>query len=177
MQKRNLHITAPALGTPGRSEAEMFGSIAWLWMHTPGYRDLALHAMSSLVLPPLKAQQFILASSTVDGVMMPVAYMAWANFDADAESRYLENAASVRSQDWSSGDRMWATDWFTPFGHAAEFRNVVGQVLPNVCSRALQHRGNERGLRVMHFRGDNIALSQSKQWWRERPMMAPATNL
>ena len=119
--------------------------------------------MSGLVLPPPKSQQFILASSEVSGAMMPVAYMAWANFRALAESNYLENAAPMSVQDWSSGDRMWTSDWFTPFGHAAEFRNVMGQALPNVCFRALHPRGNERGLRVMHFRGDNITLSQSNQ--------------
>ena len=173
MQVGPLHITAPALEATGRSETEVFGSVVWLWMHTPRYRDIPLHSLSSLVLPPLKAQQFILASAEVAGEIRPVAYMAWANVSADAESRYMENANALTAADWSSGDRMWATDWFTPFGHAAVFSRTVLQILPNICMRSLYHRGSERGLRVMAFRGDNVSTAQSTAWWKARPMMAP----
>lgn len=176
MQIGSLHITAPALGAPAHSEAEVFGSVAWLWMHTPRYRDLPLNALADVVLPPLKAQQFILASTCQDGEIRPVVYMAWANFSAEAESRYLDQPASIISRDWSSGDRMWATEWFAPFGHAVEFSRLLLRVLPNSCFRALQHRGGERGLRIMNFRGDNVSAAQSRAWWDDRPMMAASAN-
>ena len=86
MQSGPFTITAPALGALGHSEAEVLGSVTWLWMHTPGHRDLPLHALNKLVLPALKTQQFILASAPDGDAMRPVAYLAWANFSADAES-------------------------------------------------------------------------------------------
>lgn len=172
MQIGSFHIMAPALGAPAHSEAEAFGAVTGLWMHTPGYQDVPLNILAGKVLPPIKTEQFILASTQEGGAMKPVAFMAWANFSAEAESRYLENAAAIRPQDWASGDRMWAINWFAPFGHCAEFRRLVGQVLPNSCFRSLYHRGNERGLRVMNFRGDKVAAPQSQAWWAARPMMA-----
>lgn len=172
MQIGPFTITAPALGAPGHSEAEVLGSVTWLWMHTPKHRDLPLHALNSVLLPALKAQQFILAAAPDGDALRPVAYLAWANFSADAENRYLQSAAAIRSQDWNSGDRMWITDWFTPFGHAAEFRRAVGALLSGTCSRALDHRGDERGLRVMALRGQNVTLQQANAWWQARPMMA-----
>jgi cytolysin-activating lysine-acyltransferase len=148
MQIGSFSITSPALEAPARSEAEAFGSVAWLYMQTPKHQDMPLHALNSVVLPPLKAGQYILASALQRGSQQPVAYMAWATFSADAESRYLENPSLIGSEDWTSGDRMWITDWFTPFGHSAEFSNAAESLLPNSCLRALYHRGNERGLRI-----------------------------
>lgn len=174
MQIGPFLITAPALAAFGRSEAEVFGAVTWLWMQTPGHRDLPLHALSKVLLPPLKAQQYILASVNDGEAVRPVAYVAWANFDADAESRYLHSAAAIVNEDWCGGDRMWITDWFAPFGHCAAFRRVVQSLLANSCWRALYHRGHERGLRVLTFRGDNVSSQQAKAWWRARPMMAPS---
>ena len=175
MQSGPFTITAPALGAPGHSEAEVLGSVTWLWMHTPRHRDLPLHALNKLVLPALKAQQFILASAPNGTAVRPVAYLAWANFSADAESRYLQGAAALRPEDWNSGDRTWITDWFTPFGHSTEFRKTIETLLPNSCFRALYHRGNERGLRVMTFRGQNVTPLHAKTWWQARPMLAQPT--
>lgn len=59
MQADSFMITAPALGIPGNSEAEVFGSVTGLWMQTPGHGDLPLHALNKVVLPALKTQQFI----------------------------------------------------------------------------------------------------------------------
>lgn len=176
MQIGSLHIIAPALGTtPIHSEAEVFGQVTWLWMRTPRYRDLPIKALAEVVLPPLKAQQFILATSLQDGQMQPVAYIAWANFSADAERRYLNDPASLLATDWSSGDRMWVTEWFAPFGHTAEFSRLVRRVLPDTCWRTLQHRGNERGLRILHFRGDQVSAAQNRAWWGERQMITAAS--
>ena len=175
MQSSPFTITAPALGVPGHSETEVLGSITWLWMHTPGHRDLPLHALNKLVLPALKTQQFILASALDGDTTRPVADLAWANFSAGAESRYLQNAAALRPEDWNSGDRMWITDWFTPFGHSTEFRKTIEILLPHSCSRALYHHGNERGLRVMTFRGQNVSPVHAKTWWQARPMLAQPT--
>lgn len=173
MQIGSLIITAPALGLPAHNDAETFGAATWLWMQEPDHRDLPLLALSQLLLPPIQCQQYILASEAVGETTRPVAYLAWANLSAEAESRYLHNPArGLRQQDWHSGDRMWLTDWFTPFGHAKAFRAALRELLPVVCARALYHRGNERGMRVMTFHGKAVSPAQERQWWRERPMLA-----
>ena len=172
MQLGSFTITAPALGATTGSDIEAFGSIIWLWMHTPQHRDMPLHALNQVLLPPLKAQQYILASALNNGVLRPVAYMCWANFSADSERRYLADANAIPTSDWSSGDRMWATDWLTPFGHSAKFSKAVLSLLPGACFRGLYHRGDERGLRVKTFRGDNVSRLEANAWWQARPMLA-----
>lgn len=173
MPSTRLIITAPALQATQRSEAEIFGSVVWLWLHSKTHQQMPLHMLSGVLLPALKARQFILASALDGSQERPVAFIAWANLSAQAESRYLHNAnVALRPEDWQSGDRMWITDWFTPFGHASEFRRVVCQLLDQSCFRALYHRGHERGMRVLSFRGDQVSKAQERQWWQERPMLA-----
>jgi hypothetical protein len=39
-------------------------------------------------------------------------------------------------------------------------------------ARYLYHRSNERGVRVLNFVGTNVDPAYSRQWWKERPMLA-----
>jgi cytolysin-activating lysine-acyltransferase len=170
----SFNITAPALGLPGHSETEILGAVTWLWMHSPRHRDLPLIALSQAVLAPLKAQQFILASAAnSDGSFRPVAYVAWANFSAEAERHYLQVGATalLRPEEWASGDRMWITDWVTPFGHAAQFCRTVQTLLGDSCIRTLYHRGDERGHRLMTMHGTRVLPSVAQAWWRARPVL------
>jgi cytolysin-activating lysine-acyltransferase len=174
LQIESLRITAPALGLPGNGETEILGAVTWLWMHSPRHRELPLIALSQSLLAPLKAQQFILASAAhASGGLRPVAYVGWANFNAEAEHHYLEVGATafLRAEEWRSGDRMWITDWITPFGHAREFRRVVQALLTDSCIRALYHRGDERGQRVMTMHGDRVSPSVAAAWWQARPLL------
>jgi cytolysin-activating lysine-acyltransferase len=178
MQPTPYTITAPALGLPGRSESEVLGAVTWLWMHSLKHRELPLMALSQTLLAPMKAQQFILASAPDgEGLLRPVGYLAWANLSAEAESRYLQTGASahLRNEDWNSGDRMWITDWVTPFGQVAPFRTLVSKLLDESCFRALYHHGDQRGLRVKAMRGANVTRVQADAWWQARPLSAPAS--
>ncbi|WP_425251657.1 toxin-activating lysine-acyltransferase [Janthinobacterium sp. NFX145] len=174
MNTSSLDIIAPALGLPGHSEAEMFGALAWLCMHSKNHRYLWLASLNQSLLNPVKRQQFMLASTLVDGVQQPVAYIAWANFDADAESRYLAdgNHSLMRPEDWNSGDRMWIMDWVAPFGHTASFVREVSTRLPESCFRFLYHKGDETGMQVKTSRGCAVSKAQAASWWSARPMMA-----
>lgn len=178
MQTTSFNITAPALGMPGRSESEVLGAVTWLWMHSATHRELPLMALSQTLLAPMKAQQYILASAPDgEGGFRPVAFLAWANFSAEAESLYMRGASSalLRSEDWSSGERMWITDWVTPFGHAAEFRRLVATLLADSCFRALYHHSDTRGQRVKAMRGANVTRADADAWWHARPLPAPAS--
>jgi cytolysin-activating lysine-acyltransferase len=166
-------ITAPALGFPGKSEAEVIGAATWLWMHSVHHRELPLIALSQTLIPPVKAQQFILVSAACgDGTLNPVAYIAWANLSEEAERRYLAAGATafLRPDDWTSGDRGWITDWVCPFGHTSQFRSIVGALLADSCFRALYHRGDERGQLVKLMRGDRVRRADAEMWWQKRPL-------
>ncbi|SHH62973.1 toxin-activating lysine-acyltransferase [Massilia sp. CF038] len=178
MQATPFNITAPALGMPGRSEPEVMGAVTWLWMHSPVHRELPLIALSQTLLAPMKAQQYILASQADgEGGFRPVAYLAWANLSAEAEARYVQGGASalLRDADWTSGDRMWITDWVTPFGHANEFRHLVSTLLAQSCFRALYHRAGSGPQRVKAMRGANVSRAEADAWWSARPLPAHAS--
>jgi cytolysin-activating lysine-acyltransferase len=170
-------ITAPTLNRPPHNEAEAFGAVTWLWMQSPDHRTLPLEALQQLLLPAIQAGQYLLVHARTPTGNQPVAYMSWANLNAEAESRYLAHPLrGLQPADWRSGDRMWVTDWNTPFGHAYALRAIVLRLLPQVCFRYLHHRGNERGLHIKTYRGRAITPDQARQWWRERPMLAPPSD-
>ena len=172
MQYGNLIITAPAMNAPGHSEAEIFGSIVWLAIQANNKNRLPLQDLSQWLLSALRTQQFLLVSASIDGQIRPVAYMSWANLTAEVESRYVDNPdEGLSPQEWVGGDRMWVIDWMTPFGHSKVFRRAVGAALAGCCFKSLYHRGGNRGLRVMHFRGDHVSLEQAKHWRKDRPIL------
>ena len=174
MNTSTLAIIAPALGLPGHSEAELFGALAWLCMHSKNHRDMPLASFGQSLLNPIQRQQFMLASASLNGVLQPVAYVAWANFDAEAESRYLADGSQslMRAEDWNSGDRMWITDWVAPFGHTASFEREVSTRLSESCYRFLYHKGDDTGLQVKTARGSAVSKAQADSWWSARPMHA-----
>lgn len=177
MRHKKLIITAPSVAAPDRSEAEIFGCVVWLWMNSKSQSDMPLSALALWLLPALKSRQFLLAYEADGQQTKPVAYMAWAELSAEAESRYVDNPAlGLSPEDWCSGDRVWITDFFAPYGHAKPFSDVVTATLPDFCFRSLYHRGGERGMRILYFRGDHVRLKQSKQWWKDRPILALKAN-
>ena len=111
-----LSIIAPGLIDQTWNEAEVLGSVAWLWMHSASHRNFPLHTLPALLLPAIKNRQFILASESGRAVF----YLSWANLTIDAEKRYLANSPLLMPEaDWNCGDRMWVLDWVAPFGHTA----------------------------------------------------------
>jgi len=173
MKFGSLTLTVPALFPSDIREAETYGAVVWLWTQTRQFRDLPLRSLPSLLEPALRHRQFVLASEHEGRQFRPVAFVSWANLSAEAESRYLQDpAVPLRPEDWTSGDRMWALDWVTPFGHSRQFFAACRQVLAQSCMRSIYHRGEGRGLRVMTFRGNGVTQAQSRQWWRERPMLS-----
>lgn len=164
-------VTAPGLGKPHQSEAETLGALVWLMLHIPEYQAMPLTALSRIAIPPIKRNQYLLLSERrEDGVTQPVAYVSWAAMSATAEARYLRSVDSLEPDDWTSGDREWIVDWFAPFGHSRHLRRVMVELCIGHMFRTLYHRGDERGLRVLTFRGKNVSLQQQEQWWAARPI-------
>lgn len=175
MQSTPFHIIAPKLGLPGAGDAHALGAVAWLWMHSARHRKLAPTLHSRTLMAPLETQQYLVASvADDDGDLMPVGYMAWANFDAQSEARYVRQSERLRmlSEDWNSGDRMWITDWVAPFGHERALRELVATLFADSCFRLLLECGEAPLPRVQTLRGEQMSVAAEQSWWQQRPLAA-----
>jgi len=152
------------------TEAEVLGASVWLWLHSNKHRELPLQTLSTLLLPAIKHQQFILISEHGQ----PVFYLSWANLSAAAEARYIDNPSfSMPQDDWNSGDRMWILDWVAPFGHTQAISQLLKQqLLADRCVRSLYHRGHETGLRVITFHGIGVMPELAKFWFKSHPLLS-----
>lgn len=171
MNTAPLNIIAPDLIEQTCNEAEVLGSVVWLWMHSASHRNFPLHTLPVLLLPAIKNRKFVLASESG----RPVFYLAWANLSEEAEKRYLANSPLLMPEaDWNSGERMWVLDWVAPFGHTATANGLLRrQLFANRFGRMLYHRGNERGLQVRTFRGMAVLSEEANEWFESHPVAYP----
>lgn len=170
-----MHTIAPAFKLPAHSDAESFGSAAWLWMHSNLHKHHPLIALEHTLLPAIRLGQYVLVleQDATTGVRRPIGYLGWANLSPQAEARYISNPiAGLRSEDWNSGDRMWFTDFIAPFGHAAKVHAIWKPLFAHASGRYMYHRSNERGVQVRQFVGAQVNPADARQWWAQRPMLA-----
>ncbi|MDY1038623.1 toxin-activating lysine-acyltransferase [Lelliottia sp. CFBP8978] len=168
MRVGNLDIKAPLILGGEENEAEVLGATVWLWMHSPMHRDAPLHALPTLLLPIIKRQQYVLAVENG----RPIFFLSWAWLNEEAEARYLTRPSiEMKEEDWDSGDRIWFCDWITPFGHTAAMKTLIRHdIFPDHCWRALYHRGEERGKRVVMFHGTHVTRESAKHWQLNHPL-------
>lgn len=170
MSTKPLTLICPLAQPTSKSEAELFGAMVWLWMHSSTHRNCPLHELHRVLLPALQTGQFALALNG-GADQRPVGVMTWAMFTADMEQRYLRTLdRSLQPQDWQQGDRPWILDWVAPFGRTHQMTSMVRKALPTACWRGLYHRGDETGLRVLHFRGAGLSKAQAAEFWAARPL-------
>ena len=167
MTHGSLEIVAPRLLRTPCQEAEALGSAVWLWMHSAVHRDAPINVLPAVLLPAIKNGQFVLAMQAG----RPVFYLSWASLSEDAEARYLSSPPErMPEADWTSGDRIWLLDWVAPFGHTRIARHLVARLFSDRCVRSLYHRGDERGLRVMEFRGIAVLKDEARAWFFDHPI-------
>ena len=171
---RSFKTIAPAFGLPPLSDAEAFGSAAWLWMNSPKHRELPLLALDHLLLPAIRLRQYVLVlEERAEGVSRPVGYLSWANLSADAESRYMDNPyQGLGAQEWNSGDRMWFIDFFAPLGESKRINSLWRPHFAAASARYLYHRSHERGVIVRTYTGARVDPAYARQWWADRPLLA-----
>lgn len=170
MSTKPLTLICPQAQPTDKSEAELFGAMVWLWMHSSTHRNCPLHELHRVLLPALQTGQFALALNG-GADQRPVGVMTWAMFTADMEQRYLRTLdRSLQPQDWQQGDRPWILDWVAPFGRTHEMKAAIRRALPRACWRSLHHRGDEIGLRVLHSHGVGTTRQQAAEFWAARPL-------
>ena len=149
------------------SEAEALGIVVWLWSHSKTHRSLPISAVSSLILPAIQTQQYVLL---LDG-SKPVAYAAWAALNKVKEEQYLQSANSLLTQaDWCSGDRYWITDFVAPFGHARALRRHIAQILNTQVTRFLYHKGSDAGIKILEAHGLAVLPQEARHWFDTHPV-------
>jgi cytolysin-activating lysine-acyltransferase len=169
MKTDAIRLICPSVETTEKSEAELFGAMVWLWMHSSVHRQCPIHELGRLIVPALKSGQFVLALQN-DALQQPVGLMTWANFDADTEQRYMRSLdRTLLPTDWQAGDRPWILDWVVPFGHSHAMSRSIRRLLPNACFKSLYHKGDLTGMKALFFRGMNITQAQERQFWAARP--------
>lgn len=170
MASSSLILISPSTSPTDKSEAELFGAMVWLWMNSPTHRQCPIRELDRLLLPALKTGQFVLALQNNEQ-QQPLGLFTWANFNAEAEQRYLKSLdRTLQPIDWQSGDRPWILDWIVPFGHTKIMVSAVRQFYPSSRFRGLYHKGDQTGLKVLYFRGNAISKAQEADFWAERPL-------
>ena len=168
MRVGDYDIKAPLILGGEESEAEVLGATVWLWMHSAMHRDAPLHALPTLLLPIIKRRQYVLVVENG----RPVFFLSWAWLNLESEARYLTRPSiEMKEEDWDSGDRMWCCDWIAPFGHTAAMSALMRRdIFPDHCVRALYHRGEQLGKRVMMLHGDRVSAEQARAWQQAHPL-------
>ncbi len=162
----------PSIQDEDYSTAYLLGNINWLLMHSKSHREMPLLMMPTQIFPAITNKQFVLAMSEQGS---PVFYMAWANFTAEDEAKYIENTNTALTMDnWNKGDRPWILFWVAPFGHSQVMSTWVKAHLfldsPEV--RFLYHSGQERGARIISKRGKNVVPEEGAVWREAHPISA-----
>ncbi|MBV7404324.1 toxin-activating lysine-acyltransferase [Enterobacter sp. ENT03] len=168
MRVGEYDIKAPLLLGGDENEAEVLGASVWLWMHSPLHRDAPLHALPTLLLPIIKRRQYVLVAKDE----RPIFFFSWAWLNPESEARYLTRPAiEMQEEDWDSGDRMWCIDWIAPFGHTLAMGSLIRRDLfPDHCFRALHHRGQQLGKRVLMLHGNHVNREQAHTWQLAHPL-------
>lgn len=164
----SISIIAPGLSKQAFVEAEVFGAAVWLWMQSEAHKDIPLHVLNQLLLPAIGYRQFMIGS--VEG--RPVFFLSWALFDEAAEHRYLHShPSSLPETDWNSGDRLWVIDWIAPFGHTRQMSRLLREHwFKDRCARLLNHRGDERGMRIQCVSGSALSRQAVNDWLASHPL-------
>lgn len=163
-----MQIYAPSTNNPPASEAEALGMCTWLWMQSQRHQHLPLFQLNNTLLPAIKTGQYLIAIDQGK----PVFYVSWLSLNEEAEQRYMtQDPLTIALSDWTSGNRIWIHDWISPFGYTHKMRSRIKNIFFEKTIRSLYHRGNEKGLRIMTFRGENVSISQTKEWAKLNPVI------
>ncbi len=176
MDTSDLIVIAPGIRPTSKSEAELFGAMVWLWMHSPTHQACPIRELERLLLPALKTGQFVLALQNRE-LQQPAGLVSWACFSQDVEQSYLQSLdRTLQPEDWQSGDRPWVLDWVVPFGHVKAMASAVRMIHAHRSFRGLYHRGDQTGLKVLYFRGRSMSKAQETDFWSIRPLPSCMNN-
>ncbi|MFC6053196.1 hypothetical protein A6M14_00490 [Acinetobacter sp. Ac_877] len=163
MKIGNISVIAPSHYPQEHwSEAEVLGSLMWLWQYVPKLKDAPLSYLMTRVVPFIQHRQFAVFVEN-DRV---IGYVSWALLNDETEKKYVgSQGLPLALDEWKSGEHFWIIDWFSPFEHSPMMKNVMAQYLfPKHILRSLYHRGQEKGLRILSFKGAQVKHQDFQHW-------------
>ena len=133
---------------------------------------LSAAAMHCMMVEPILAGTYVLISMRqAAGAWQPVGWLAYALFDADAESRYIHDPARfIQPADWSRGDRLWMLHWIAEPGHTRRLLPVARQLFGHLTARSLPRHGADR---LTTWRGPGCSSEEATKFWQRRPVRSP----
>lgn len=129
-------------------------------------------AMHCMMVEPILAGTYVLVSmQDAPGVWRPVGWLAYALFDAEAESRYVDNPLQfIKPADWNKGDRLWMLHWLAEPGFTRHLLSVVRPIFGDLTARSLPRRGGDH---LTIWRGPGCAPHEAAKFWQRRPVLNP----
>jgi cytolysin-activating lysine-acyltransferase len=125
---------------------ENLGKISFLWTHSKLHVEWPCKLFSQYVCPPVSLRQYLVLD---DSLGNPLAYVSWAYLNVKSEAKYILNPHSLSLEDWNSGDRLWLTDFISPF-HKSFTDELIKELRSNLFQKSIA-----RSLRVKH--GSSVA--------------------
>jgi hemolysin-activating ACP:hemolysin acyltransferase len=104
-----------------RNNTTLLGEVAWIMLRIDERRGLYLWDFARLVMPAIGLRQFRLYYDRT----VPIAYVSWAFLSAEAETRFLADATTLRPEDWASGDRAYIVDFVAQQGAIAKIAPLL----------------------------------------------------
>lgn len=128
-------------------------------------------AMQLQVIEPILAGTYVLISERrPSGQWVPIGWLAYALFDADAERRHLSDPLqSLPPSDWCKGDRLWIVHWIAAPGHTRRQLPLLRQLFMNLTARSSGRRGGS----VVTWRGRHCSSGEALDFWCKRPLLTP----
>lgn len=129
--------------------------------------------VQSLVVEPILAGTHVLISEQqTSGQWLPVGWLAYALFDAEAESRHMSDPLQpLEPSDWSRGDRLWVLNWMAARGDTARLLPCVRHLFEDLTARSLSRHGPAR---IKVWRGLHCSAQEAAVFWSRRPPVLEA---
>lgn len=127
-------------------------------------------AMQLQVVEPILAGTYVLISEQrASGQWVPVGWLAYSLFDADAERRYVKDPSQPLTPiDWCRGDRLWIVHWIAARGQTRRLLPVLRGLFGHLTARSLDRRAQ----RILVWRGHHCLAQEASKFWLQRPALA-----
>lgn len=165
-----LRVQTPhLLGDPLSPAAALYAALELARRVDRAY-DEAPAAMQLQVIEPILAGTYVLISERrPSGQWVPIGWLAYALFDADAERRHLNDPLQfLPPTDWCKGDRLWIIHWIAAPGRTHRQLPLLRQLFMNLTARSSGRRAGS----VVTWRGLHCSSREALSFWHKRPLPA-----
>jgi cytolysin-activating lysine-acyltransferase len=125
---------------------EVLGHFFALAAVSPAYRDTPLWQLVEMFIPPIERDQYVLLT---DGEGGPFAGTCWAWLSEEVAERYKTQGGVIVGDEYQSGDQLWFTSLFAPFGRLRDLLDTLREEFP-AGTRGWTVRDDGRVLSFLH---------------------------